>query len=75
MFHLDPNEMIGRSLAIREQELRRSAERARLVGGDRSRADRTARSSTAALRRIAGTLTAFRRRSGRSTTALQEGCG
>jgi len=73
MFHLDPNEMIGRSLAIREQELRRSAERARLVG-DRSRADRTARSSAAALRRIAGTLTALRRRSGR-TTALQEGCG
>jgi hypothetical protein len=73
MFHLDPNEMIGRSLATREQELRRSAERARLVGG-RTRADRTAR-STPALRRIAGTLTALRRRSGRSTTAIQEGCG
>jgi hypothetical protein len=74
MFHLDPNEMIGRSLAIREQELRRSAERARLVG-DRSRTARTARSSTLAFRRIAGSLTALRRRSGRSTTAIQEGCG
>ena len=72
MFHVDPNEMIARNLALREHELRRTAERARLLG-DRRDSGPTARALSRALRGTAASLTALPRRIGRRRASVQEG--
>ena len=73
MFHLDPNEMIERNLALREQQLRRTAERARLLG-DRHDAGPAARVFARALRGAGASLTAVARRNNRRRASMQEGC-
>jgi hypothetical protein len=73
MFHLDPNEMIERNLALREQQLRRTAERARLLG-DHREASLTGRVFVKAFRGAATTLSALVRRNDRRRASVQEGC-
>lgn len=73
MFHLDPNGMVERDLALREHELRRNAERARLRG-DLHGSRPTTRVLAKALRRTLATLTALARRSERRHASVQEGC-
>lgn len=73
MFHLDPNEMVGHSLALRERELRRTAERARLLGDHRPAGWR-ARVFARVLRGVATTLKAPARRIQRHGASVQEDC-